>query len=432
MSGRGRERSEVYPAWYPRLPVETLGDYLGERKKRIGPAVEAIDEAMLDRADLVDDVIETLEERFRLEEIVLGESTLDPQPERTIVITEDPRHLGFGERSRQVTVDLHTLIIPFTGEADLLRRWPPGVSASEPTSRTWIDPRFPAIRIPIPAGIGEASGSRLDRDFAEQDTNLRKLVTATNAAVAEWNGALPELVHSMVEARARRLGVREGIRSAIRFPTASASRAVTTRLPPKKKAAPRRVPQREHGDYPLLDDGDLAEVVAVIRRWADFIPGQPSVVRGKGENEMRDALLHDLNGHWPATGETFSKMGKADIRVVVAEAADTGVSDLLFKAECKIWDDAGCVTEAFEQLTERYLTNREHRTALIFFVRDAQRFRTAHERAVVRLVDRHGGVDTGEEMSGWPVVDVPHPDDHDRTVRVVVIVIDVTAPPEGK
>ncbi len=156
------------------------------------------------------------------------------------------------------------------------------------------------------------------------------------------------------------------------------------------------------------------------------------MVRGKGENEMRDALLHDLNGHWSATGETFSKMGKTDIRVVFAEAAETGVSDLIFKAECKIWDDVGCVTEAFEQLTERYLTNREHRTALIFFVRDPQQFRSANERAVVRLVERHGGVDTGEEISGWAVVDVPHPDDQDRTVRVVVIVIDVSAPPDDK
>jgi hypothetical protein len=198
---------------------------------------------------------------------------------------------------------------------------------------------------------------------------------------------------------------------------------------PRPAERPRKPKVVEGGDYPLLDDDDFAEVMGVIRRWADFIPEHPEVVRGKNEEALRDDVLHDLNTRgWSATGETFSKLGKSDIRVVVDTALATGVSDIVFKAECKVWDDAGAVSDAFVQLTERYLTGRETRAALIMFIRHRSDFRHARERAIRRLIDHHGAVLVDNEVAGWPLLDAPHPRQPETTIRIVVALVDVSQP----
>ena len=190
------------------------------------------------------------------------------------------------------------------------------------------------------------------------------------------------------------------------------------------RAAP---PKLERGDYPLLTDDDLQDVMLQVRSWSDYIPEHPSVASARDEEPLRDSLLHSLNSRWRGTAETFSQSGKTDIRVLVNTADVTGSSDAVFKAECKIYKDAGDVTEAFEQLTKRYLTLRESRTAVVLFVRDRKLFPKVRARAVKRLTERHGGKQVAE-VAGWPTLDLPHPDDAERTVRVVVAIIDVSKP----
>lgn len=62
-----------------------------------------------------------------------------------------------------------------------------------------------------------------------------------------------------------------------------------------------------------------------------------------------------------ATGETFRNSGKTDICIERDNRA-------AFVAECKIWSGPGEVEKAIEQL-DSYLTWRDCKTALIYFVR---------------------------------------------------------------
>jgi hypothetical protein len=74
-----------------------------------------------------------------------------------------------------------------------------------------------------------------------------------------------------------------------------------------------------------------------------------------------DILLAHLNGHFKgaATGETFRRKGKTDIRI-----EDENRS--AFVAECKVWGGAGEVTRAIGQLLS-YLTWRDSKAALVVF-----------------------------------------------------------------
>ncbi|MDD2467824.1 MAG: hypothetical protein PHI97_27920 [Desulfobulbus sp.] len=80
-----------------------------------------------------------------------------------------------------------------------------------------------------------------------------------------------------------------------------------------------------------------------------------------GEEELRDFILAHLNTHYEgqATGETFRKKGKTDIRIEQENRA-------AFVAECKVWRGPKGVTEAVGQLLG-YLTWRDCKASLVFF-----------------------------------------------------------------
>ena len=402
-----------------------LTDFLAERRRHLDAAARAVRDECFVQPDFLNDVEEQLLERFRLDEVALGDTSIDEDVGQERVSTTDPRVLRPGETSRVITVDVYVVMIPVGGGTELLSYWPPDVKAIEPDERAWLDPRVPCIRIPARAEPDDKSGRTTGQFLMEQERNIRVLVAATNVAVRAWNADLPDRVRDLLERQRSRYEARTSVRSNLGFPVASPTPKPIPHHLPRETRSPRSPLQLEGGDYPLLGEEDLAEVVRAIRRWADFAAENLSTVAGKDESALRDLLLHSLNAKWAGTAETFSKLGRTDIRLVVATAAATGVSDLLFKAECKKWRHAGSATEAFVQLTTRYLTNRETRAALIFFVSNPKDLRKARDRAVERLVQRHGASISGE-LSGWPLLDVPHPEHPDRTIHLVVAIVDTT------
>jgi hypothetical protein len=79
-------------------------------------------------------------------------------------------------------------------------------------------------------------------------------------------------------------------------------------------------------------------------------------------------MLAHLNGHYEgmATGETFRKSGKTDIRIEDQDRA-------AFVAECKLWKGKEELLKAIDQLLG-YLTWRDCKTALILFNKQAAKF----------------------------------------------------------
>ena len=94
----------------------------------------------------------------------------------------------------------------------------------------------------------------------------------------------------------------------------------------------------------------------------------PTLLDSLGEENLRDLLLAALNGTYQgsANGEAFRKAGKTDISIERENRA-------AFIAECKMWNGAGQIPDALDQL-DNYLTWRDCKTALIIFVKNKDFF----------------------------------------------------------
>ena len=79
------------------------------------------------------------------------------------------------------------------------------------------------------------------------------------------------------------------------------------------------------------------------------------------EEQIRDLILVDLNGHYEgdATGETFNNQGKTDI-LIRADGKN------VFIAECKFWEGQKALHTAIDQILG-YLTWRDTKAALLLF-----------------------------------------------------------------
>lgn len=94
---------------------------------------------------------------------------------------------------------------------------------------------------------------------------------------------------------------------------------------------------------------------------------KPSIYRPKDEEAFRDYVLPVLETRYEgttATGETFNMEGKTDILLRYKDGTN------LFIAECKIWHGSKLAVEAIDQLFDRYLSWRDSKVALIFFVKE--------------------------------------------------------------
>lgn len=95
---------------------------------------------------------------------------------------------------------------------------------------------------------------------------------------------------------------------------------------------------------------------------------KPSLYIGKDEEGLKDQFLFILESRYDgatSTGETFNRGGKTDI---LLKYANDGTN--LFVAECKLSHGASEFLAAISQLCDRYLSWRDSRAALLFFVKN--------------------------------------------------------------
>jgi hypothetical protein len=130
---------------------------------------------------------------------------------------------------------------------------------------------------------------------------------------------------------------------------------IETRRPPPLPVPPKGGMKPEPG----IDVAIYEKILTVIRHEGRTFETTPATLAKLDEEELRDILLAHLNGHFEggATGETFRRKGKTDIRI---EDKDRSA----FVAECKIWGGAGEIIKAVGQLLS-YLTWRDSKAALI-------------------------------------------------------------------
>jgi hypothetical protein len=123
--------------------------------------------------------------------------------------------------------------------------------------------------------------------------------------------------------------------------------------------------EKKYSENPTLPDDFYNDVLDVIYTFFKSVEKKPSTYQTKDEEGLRDYVLPTLETRYnnlTVTGETFNKGGKTDILLRYKDGTN------LFVAECKFWKGEAILHETINQLFDRYLTWRDSKVAIIFFV----------------------------------------------------------------
>jgi len=126
--------------------------------------------------------------------------------------------------------------------------------------------------------------------------------------------------------------------------------------------------KKKYNCYPAMSKEMYEDVLKTIYTAGTGMERKPSLYIGKDEEELRDLFLFHLELRYKsvtATGETFNRNGKTDILLKYSEDGSN-----LFVAECKFWHGPKEFHKAIKQLFENYLTWRDSKTALMFFLKN--------------------------------------------------------------
>lgn len=162
------------------------------------------------------------------------------------------------------------------------------------------------------------------------------------------------------------------------------------------------------------------QILDIIRHAGATYEVTPATYKDLEEESLRDILLSHLNGRFQgkATGETFRKEGKTDIRIEYENRA-------AFVAECKIWHGDKKVLETVDQLLG-YLTWRDEKTCIIIFNKEVAGFSSIQQK-VPSIFESHPNyircTDSGK-TGEWRYV-FKSKDDADRQITVHVFLFNL-------
>jgi hypothetical protein len=133
---------------------------------------------------------------------------------------------------------------------------------------------------------------------------------------------------------------------------------------------------------PTISDEDYEYILRIIRHQGRTFETTPKTYEVHDEEELRDMLLANLNSHYEgqASGETFRKQGKTDIRI-------EDKNRVAFVAECKVWEGTKKLSGAVDQILA-YLTWRDCKASMIIFNKTVSGF-SAIRNKVPEILTKH-------------------------------------------
>jgi hypothetical protein len=357
-----------------------LDDRLRRGHQEARDTVQAIpEEQFLASSD--DEIVAHIKPQSTLEPLALQEDAARMQKHETKVdASGDPNRILFPEDRRgpvYIAGTEATIRIPYTGATWL---W-------EATTNPFMH-SYPVATV---RGAGHSGGEielqiALPHDVPPQrfkqlyDQNMgmiRQFIEWGKAQVDTYNQGLDRVIRDAAVQRRQRLEQHGDIAAILNIPLQEKAGApplkripVEIRRPPPLPVPPKDGMKPEPG----IDDAIYEKILSVIRHEGRTFETAPATFAMHDEEGLRDIMLAHLNGHFEggATGETFRRKGKTDIRIEDKERS-------AFVAECKVWGGAGEITKAIGQLLS-YLTWRDSKAALVVFNKNVGGFSELPER----------------------------------------------------
>lgn len=203
--------------------------------------------------------------------------------------------------------------------------------------------------------------------FRSAFTNIKNI----NMFANEWNSSVERIVKDEFKRVKEKFLKENDFFAAINISTNKDTESIFS-VPTIRKIAipqPKVDKHKEFASIPSMSKTMYSEILKVVYDAGKSMEKKPSLYINKDEEGLRDQFLFILETRYEAitaTGETFNKRGKTDI--ILKYAPD---NSNLFVAECKFWKGPSEFHLAINQLFDRYLTWRDSKVALIFFVQNS-------------------------------------------------------------
>ncbi len=363
-----------------------LSATLRENLERVSPAIDRISRDQLlatPNADLVDHFVHELGvEPLSLLEEHMGTT----EGETQVDVSGDPNRFFGDERTGPFYVPGHRIeiSIPYTGDAMLWKLKPSSWKSVFPCGDALPQrgSQLGSLHLKFSTPVDSLNEERLGDIIKRELELIRFYVESAASEVRRHNDELRESIKRAISARRERIQKTEGIASRLGLPVKRNPNAPDVEAIKVARKLVRPLPPLKSGSYKPeygIEDQTYEHILAVIRHEIATFEATPSTYKSLGEEDLRNILLAHLNGHYEgdATGETFRKGGKTDIRIETESRA-------AFIAECKLWSGTKGLCSAVDQLLG-YLTWRDCKTALIIFNKEVKSFSSVIEKCPVEL-----------------------------------------------
>lgn len=320
-------------------------------------------------------------EKFYIEPITLYMDKVSSNIEKSKIMEANPFY-GMGYRESQYfEVDSCKVNynIPFSGSSHLLHLIPPRRILTtfniEGFENLYSNEYLPSIIFSININLHTLENesepqSYIDLQFNRKFDNYKSMVSYVNEEVNNYNNSLNDYIKQLLTNRKSKADNFSGLMQKLTIPLKVNSQAPSlSRVPLTLKKELKSFPsQKEQEESWYILDKDYSYIKGVISQECNSFEHSPGACQKLNEEEIRDMLLRTLNTHFDsmATGETFSKTGKTDIRIQFKNKA-------AYIAECKIWHGISEFKKAIEQLFS-YTTWKDIKTSLIIFNKDNKDF----------------------------------------------------------
>jgi hypothetical protein len=280
-----------------------------------------------------------------------------------------------------------TISIPFSGDPQFWK--------IKPSSWQSVFPRGNIRRLG-PDGIGyldivikqpsDEDPKRIKEVLDNTLSGIRFYLVTQKNEIDQHNKKLFDTIRQAIQNRRDRIKAHDGIADFLKIPLKrkegvpeikpiSVQRKLVRPLPP--------IPKGNVKQEPGITIEDYEHILSVIRHEGRTFETTPKTFAVHDEEGLRDIILAHLNGHYKgdATGETFRRSGKTDIRIEDEKRA-------AFVAECKVWRGAKELQDAVDQLLG-YLTWRDCKDAMIIFNKENARFTELLQKVPEALSSHH-------------------------------------------
>ena len=395
--------SELFRKYY-------LSEFVNDYRKSL---FERIDKLEITENTNISELVEILKSEFTIYPVAIGQ----PQPSEPRETTKQ-MYNPWGQLYNQKVLEI-TVTISFEGNYNLFYCIPSRSTIVYLEDNVVIGQSNIKAIITLTEFDENAYFSEVNEIISTVSTNLPTIHDETKP----WNDRLENLIQQALESRKgivskkfdfmEKIGLKVNPKSAEYLvpPTITKKAIPTPATETSKTVAKEKVP--------ILQEEVYRDIREVLYNVGKAIERKPSLYKDKHEEDLRDVFLLFLETRYEATtgiGEAFNKKGKTDILLKYAKDGTN-----LFVAECKFWKGQKKLTEGIDQLLG-YLTHRDTKTALIFFV-DQKEMTTVVSTIKTEIIkhenySRHIK-DTYEHSINY---EFTLPDDGDKKIQVEVII----------